>query len=94
MPPESPKPEPSSSRLSPVFVPEVLFPNPNLPPTYDELNNILQQELIDQVQEQLIDEDEFCWCMMNIPNQVIMQIWQDIEGGQIDWVNYQGRNQH
>ena len=27
---------------------------------------------------------------MNIPNQIVTQIQQDIEGGQIDWVNYQG----
>ena len=45
---------------------------------------------MDQVQEWLIDEDKFCQHMMNIPNQVVMQIQQDIQGGQVDWVNYQG----
>ena len=28
--------------------------------------------------------------MMNIGNQVITEIRQDIEGGQVDWVTYQG----
>ena len=43
-----------------------------------------------QIQERLIDEDEFCQCMMNIGNQVITQIQQDIEGGRVDWLDYQG----
>ena len=34
-PPESPKPEPSLSRLSPTFIPEVLFPNPDFLPTFN-----------------------------------------------------------
>ena len=48
-------------------------------------NTMLQQTVENQFHEQLIDEDQFCHQLMNIPNQIITEIQQDIKGGQIDW---------
>ena len=42
-PPESPKPEPSSSRLSPTFIPEDLFLNPNFLSTFNG-QNLMEDE--------------------------------------------------
>ena len=55
----SPHPEPSTSRLSPVFTPEDYFPNLDFPLTRNQYNTALRLELQKQLQERLIDEDEF-----------------------------------
>ena len=79
-PPESPKPEPSLSRLSPTFIPEVLFPNPDFHPTFDG------QSLEEQYLELSTDEIKNC---QGIDRQIDAQV-QGLERWQVDWMNYQG----
>ena len=49
-PPESPKPEPSSSRLSPTFIPEDHFPNLDFLPIWE-----MQEEFCWQLEEQYLE---------------------------------------
>ena len=84
----SSQPEPSTSRLSPTFVPEEYFPNLDFPLTKTQYNTALRLELYNQLQERLIDEDEFARRMMGIPEQVITEIRQGQNGGQRDWMVY------
>ena len=57
-PPESPKPEPSSSRLSPTFIPEDHFPNLNFPPIIDiqETQEEFNRRIEEQYLEMSVDE--------------------------------------
>ena len=71
-------------------MPEDYFPDLDFPLTKKQYNTALWLELQNQLQEQLIDEDEFCWWMMGIPEQVVMEIQQGSSGGQIDWMTYDG----
>ena len=52
-PPESPKPEPSSSRLSPTFIPEDHFPNLDFPPIIGIQET--QEEFNQQIEEQYLE---------------------------------------
>ena len=52
-PPESPKPEPSSSRLSPTFIPEDYFPNLDFPPFVGIWET--QQEFEQWIEEQYLE---------------------------------------
>ena len=65
---------------SPVFIPEVLFPNPDCPPTFNG------QDLLEQIQEMSTNEVKSCWCIerqIEVQMQSLNRIW-------VDWVNYQG----
>ena len=84
----SSNPGPSTSRLSPTFVPEEYFPNLDFPLTKTQYNTALRLELYNQLQERLIDEDEFARRMMGIPEQVVTEIRQGQSGGQLDWMVY------
>ena len=88
-PPESPKPKPSSSKLSPTFIPEVLFLNPNFLPTFngqDLTEDEFHQWLEEQYYERTIDKEEFCQC---IEKQIDAQV-QGLERKWANWMNYQG----
>ena len=65
---------------SPVFILEVLFLNPDSLPTFDGW------DLLEQVQEQTMEEHEWC---QHIEWQIEIQV-QSIERGQVNWADYQG----
>ena len=76
-PSQSPKHEHSTS---PVFIPKILFPNPDLIPTHDGW------DLEEQVQEIMVEQqDRTQWLEWQFDIQV-----QAIERQWINWANYQG----
>ena len=84
-PPESPEPKPSSSRLSPTFIPEVLFLNPNFLLSLDgrESEDEFHQWLEEQYLELSTDEREN---IEQIERQINAQV-QELERQQVELDN-------
>ena len=79
---------PTASEFSPTASSYEYFPNLDFPLTRTQYNTALRLELYNQLQERLIDEDEFARRMMGIPEQVVTEIRQRQNGGQLDWMIY------
>ena len=74
---------------TPPQMPKYEHLDPDSSSFFNEYNTMLQRTVENQFCEHLIDEDQFCQWLMNIPNQVVTQVCQENEGGWVDWLTYQ-----